>query len=203
MKLAKFLFGNLVAFMVIALIILVAGLWLRDSGLVNRDLPISLPKSLVIGKIGQSFRAGNILVKIETTGRIAANSLPPEINLSSRAKRGFTNSYLWLELNLSNLGEDLRLDYEGEGQTVQFLLGARKPQPQIVLSLLSRDIQIIDKSKTPLASGILTQKQSWRGVVAFPVSQSMTELSLVLVPIAKFESVVDSHFPAFEIKLPD
>jgi hypothetical protein len=201
MKLARFLFANLVAFTVLLLIVLVIGLWFRDPNLVNKNLPIPLPKTIVIGDVGQVLQAGTIVVKVEDIGRIAAEAVLADSHLSYRAKRGFVGTYLWLELSLSNVGEDITLDFEGEGQTVQFLLGARKPQPHIVLSLLSRDIQAITNTRIPLPSGTLTQKESWRGVVAFPVSQNMAELSLLLIPIASL--IEDSSLSSFEINLPD
>ncbi len=202
MKLAKFLFANLAAFLLLSFIIFIVGLLFRNPNLVNKDLPIPLPKTIVKGNVGQMLQSGNIVIKVEDTGRISAKTLPADIRLSSRAQQGLADDYLWLELSLSNLGEDSNLDYEGEGQTVKFLLGARKPQPQVASGLLSRDIQTIAKTKTPLQSGTLPRGDSWRGVVAFPISQGMGEFSLLLIPIEAV-AVQDSSFPSFEVNLVD
>jgi hypothetical protein len=203
MKLAKFLLANLSAFIVLLLIVFIVGLLFRNPNLINKNLPIALPKALVKGNVGQVIQAGNVTIKVEDLGRIPARTLPADIRLSSRAQLGFVDNYLWLELSLSNVGEGSNLDYEGDGQTVKFLLGARKPQPQVILSLLSRDVQTLFKTKTPLQSGTLAQGKSWRGVVAFPVSQGMAEFSLLLIPSEEAVSSQESSLPAFEIKLAD
>lgn len=196
MKLAKFLLANLMAFASLLLIALLVGFWLRNPNLVNKKLPLALPKTITRGDIGQPLQSGHLVLKFVSTGRISARALPSDIRLSSRAQLGYTDDYLWIELSLSNTGQDILLDYQGVGQTVKFLLGVRKPQPQVVSALLSRDIQTIGRTSVPLPSGILAQEESWQGVIAFPLSHGMSELSLLLIP-----SVQDSSLPAFEVKL--
>ncbi len=195
MKLAKFLLANLFAFAVLLLIVLIVGFWLRNPDLVNKNLPIALPKSIAKGNAGQVVQSGSLVIKVEDTGRIPAKTLPADIRLSSRAQLGYTDAYLWIELSLRNVGEVVNLDFEGQGQNIRFLLGVRKPQPQVISSLLSRDLQTLDKTKIPFTLA----GDSWRGVVAFPIGQGMSELSLLLIPMR----IQDSRLPAFEINLID
>lgn len=164
---------------------------------VNRAFPVALSDARAVGRQGEALTSAGLELTLLAAERLDA--LPyQDLPLSSRARAGALEDYVVLELRASNAGDTaLALEYDGAERTFRFLLGSRRPQPQVALVALPQDAELI-AGRAALPSKTLAPGESVTGVLLFALPHTQRDLSLLALPQVPRAA---GALPAFEIAL--
>ena len=198
-KLRQFLLANVGAAGLFALIALAYFLLLYRPGLINRDFPVTLPENRTLGTLGETLVNKGLELRVEDVERLPSMQFADTVRAASRAKPDRLTDYVIVLVSLHNLSDEPKtLQYYGSGQDIEFLLGTRRPSPDVKLAALPRETASIVQGEALTGGGLAPGKQV-SGYLVFPTNKGAKELSLLVIP-NRYRSV-DAELSTFEVRL--
>jgi hypothetical protein len=193
------LLQNLAVLGLFVLALLAYGWWRSNPAWLDRELPVHFPEAPARGALGENVEASGVVVTVDSFERRRSMDGTGGLVLSSRARIDSLTDFVTLELRIDNgSGEPISLDWYGEGQRADVLLGARRPSPVTALPLLPNDLRRLGLE--PLPPEVLEPGESVFGAMVYPLNRHASELVLALLP-AHHLTAGGHSLPSFEIDL--
>jgi len=180
--LRKFLLSGLGVVGLLILIALAYFLLFYRPSLINRDFPVTLPEDRAVGFVEETLSNKGLDLRVESIERVPSMQFADTVKVASRAKPDRLTDYVIVFVSLNNLSDEARkLYYYGSSQNIEFLLGTRRPSPDIKLAALPRETASIVQAEA-LPSGDLAPGEGASGYLVFPTNKGAKELSLLVIP---------------------
>ena len=197
-KLRDFLLGNLGALAICALVMLAPFLFFYRPDQINRSFPVNLPEGRAVGVMGETLVSEGLELRVVSLERIPSEQLD-DLNVTARSRPDKATDYVVLFINVTNTSSEPKsLHYDSLESNVEFLLGARRPTPDVMLASFPRDAEAIT-GEPALPSRALEPGETVSGTLVFPTNQAAKELSLLVVP-NRYRSV-EGTVSTFEVSL--
>lgn len=198
-RLRQFLLANIGAAGLFALIALAYFLLFYRPGLINRDFPVALPENRSVGTLGETLVNRGLELRVESVERLPSMQFADTVKAASRAKPDRLTDYVIVLVSLHNLSDEPKtLQYYGSGQDIEFLLGTRRPSPDVKLAALPGETASIVQGEA-LPRGELASGERASGYLVFPTNKGAKDLSLLVIP-NRYRRL-DAEFSTFEVSL--
>lgn len=198
-KLRQFLLSGLGVIGVFASIALAYFLLFYRPNLINRAFPLTLPENRTEGVLGETLANDGLELRVESLERLPSTDFADTVRATSRAKPDRMTDYVIVFVSLRNNSKHPKtLQYYGSGQDIEFLLGARRPFPDVMLAAHPRETASIVQGEA-LRGGDLASDKEASGYLVFPTNQAAKELSLLVIP-NRYRKV-EKSLSTFEVAL--
>ena len=197
-RLRDFLLGNLGALAICALVMLAPFLFFYRPDQINRSFPVDLPGGRAVGVMGEALASEGLELRVNNLKRVPSEQFD-NLNVTSRSRPDKATDYVVLFLEITNTSsEPTPLSYDSLESNMEFLLGARRPTPDVMLAAFPRDAETIT-GEAALPSRALEPGETVQGTLVFPTNQAAKELSLLVVP-NRYRSI-EGTVSTFEVAL--